>query len=181
MKLRFAKLLWFIFKLSNKYDLAALACISSSFSTVIHLMYQINYNCFNEPFAVLLCSYLYLDMHGLVFETSIWLLAESTRYYMGENPYSKLQLEKIIHDFCGFAMQKHSINGLFIFLNCNQLVFKIINYSLKIFIECLEIENLFANLTLENTWEYFQDRICRIKRLASISYRYKYNNLTFPL
>ena len=69
----------------------------------------------------------------------------------GKNPYSKLQLEKIIHDFCEFAMQKHSINGLFIFLNCNQLVFKIINYSLKIFIECLEIENLFANLTLENT------------------------------
>ena len=57
--------------ISNKYNLAALACISSSFSTVIHLMYQINYNCFNEPFAVLLCSYLYLDMHGLVFETSI--------------------------------------------------------------------------------------------------------------
>ena len=25
-------------------------------------------------------SYLYLDMHGLVFETSIWLLAGSTRY-----------------------------------------------------------------------------------------------------
>ena len=65
--------------ISNKYNLAVLACISSSFSTVIHLMYQINYNCFNEPFAVLLCSYLYLDMHGLVFETSIWLLAESTR------------------------------------------------------------------------------------------------------
>ena len=65
--------------ISNKYDLAVLACISSSFSTVIHLMYQINYNCFNEPFAVLLFSYLYLDMHGLVFETSIWLLAESTR------------------------------------------------------------------------------------------------------
>ena len=66
-------------------------------------------------------------------------------------PYSKLQLESIIYDFREFAMQKHSINGLFIFLNCNQLVFKIINYSLKIFIECLEIENLFANLTLENT------------------------------
>jgi len=42
-------------------------------------MYQINYNCFNEPFAVLLCCYLNLDMHGLIFETSIWLLAESTR------------------------------------------------------------------------------------------------------
>ncbi len=57
--------------ISNKYNLTVMACISSSVSTVIHLLYQINYNCFNEPFAVLLCSYLYLDMHGLVFETSI--------------------------------------------------------------------------------------------------------------
>ena len=57
--------------ISNKYNLAIKACISSSFSSVIHLMYQINNNCCNEPFAVSLCSYLYLDMHGLVFETSI--------------------------------------------------------------------------------------------------------------
>jgi len=27
------------------------------------------------------CILLYLDMHGLIFETSIWLLAESTRFY----------------------------------------------------------------------------------------------------
>ena len=57
------------------------ACISSRITTVIHVIvdYQINYNCFNEPFAVSLYIRLYLDMHGLVFETSIWLLAGSTR------------------------------------------------------------------------------------------------------
>ena len=36
-------------------------------------------NWFNEPFAVSLCKSMYLDMHGLIFETSIWLLAGSTR------------------------------------------------------------------------------------------------------
>ena len=35
---------------------------------------------FNEPFAVSPYWGLYLDMHGLIFETSIWLLAGSTRY-----------------------------------------------------------------------------------------------------
>ena len=66
-------------------------------------------------------------------------------------PYSKLQLESIIYDFYEFAMQKHLINKLFIFLNCNQLVFKIINYILKYFKKCLEIENLIVNLSLDNT------------------------------
>ena len=41
--------------------------------------HQINYNCFNEPFAVSPYRNLYWDMHGLIFETSIWLLAGSTR------------------------------------------------------------------------------------------------------
>ena len=41
--------------------------------------HQINDNCFNEPFAVSPCKSLYWDMHGLIFETSIWLLAGSTR------------------------------------------------------------------------------------------------------
>ena len=39
-----------------------------------------NYNCFNEPFAVSPYRSLYRDMHGLIFETSIWLLAGSTRF-----------------------------------------------------------------------------------------------------
>ena len=41
--------------------------------------HQINYNCFNEPFAVSPYKSLHWDMHGLIFETSIWLLAGSTR------------------------------------------------------------------------------------------------------
>ena len=49
------------------------ACISSRITTVIHVMndHQINYNCFNEPFAASLYKNLCLDMHGLIFETSI--------------------------------------------------------------------------------------------------------------
>ena len=58
------------------------ACISSRITMVIHVMndHQINDNCFNEPFAVSPCRSLYWDMHGLIFETSIWLLAGSTRF-----------------------------------------------------------------------------------------------------
>ena len=58
------------------------ACISSRITVVIHVRndYQINDNCFNEPFAVSPCKSLYWDMHGLIFETSIWLLAGSTRF-----------------------------------------------------------------------------------------------------
>ena len=58
------------------------ACISSRITTVIHVVsnHQINYNCFNEPFAVSPYRSLYWDMHGLIFETSIWLLAGSTRF-----------------------------------------------------------------------------------------------------
>ena len=50
-----------------------LACISSRITTVIQVVryYQINDNLFNEPFAVSLYNCLYLDMHGLIFETSI--------------------------------------------------------------------------------------------------------------
>ena len=48
--------------LSNKYGpsmkSSLAACISSRITTVIHVIvdYQINYNCFNEPFAVSLYS-----------------------------------------------------------------------------------------------------------------------------
>ena len=72
--------------LSNKYipsiELGFLACISSRITTVIQVVryYQINYSWFN-----LSClkfhriSAYTLDMHGLVFKTSIWLLVGSTR------------------------------------------------------------------------------------------------------
>ena len=127
---RFAKLLWFtLIGISNKYNLAVMACISSSFSTVIHFMYQINYNCFNEPFAVLLCSYLYLDMHGLVFETSIWLLAESTRYYIGQWPCSLASLKYYDSWLNDFAMQFQTVKGPQIFLFCHQLAIINIKFS----------------------------------------------------
>ena len=57
------------------------ACISSRITTVIQVVryYQINYNWYNEPFAVSQYNCLYLDMHGLIFDFSVWLLAGSTR------------------------------------------------------------------------------------------------------
>ena len=57
------------------------ACISSGITTVIHVAVdqQVNYNCFNEPAAVSPNIGIYRDMHGLIFETSISLLAGSTR------------------------------------------------------------------------------------------------------
>ena len=53
--------------------LGLLACISSGITTGIHVVFdhQINDNCFNEPSAVSLYNRLYLDLHGLVFKTSI--------------------------------------------------------------------------------------------------------------
>ena len=74
--------------LTNKYRVPlasdslshVLALFSHSYpSTKADL--QINYYWFNEPFAVSqVQSCLYLHVHGLIFETSIWLLAGSTRY-----------------------------------------------------------------------------------------------------
>ena len=92
--MRFVRLLWitsrpggaWVGSVSNKHNpskkLGLGACISSRITTVIHVEvdHQINYNCFNEPFAVSPYRSLYWDMHGLIFETSIWLLAGSTRF-----------------------------------------------------------------------------------------------------
>ena len=92
--MRFVRLLWittrpgraWVGSVSNKHNPSTKsglgACISSRITTVIHVMndHQINYNCFNEPFAVSPYRSLYWDMHGLIFETSIWLLAGSTRF-----------------------------------------------------------------------------------------------------
>ena len=92
--MRFVQLSWittrpgraWVGSMSNKHNPSAKsglqACISSRIATVIHVLsdHQINYNCFNEPFAVSPYTNLYWDMHGLIFETSIWLLAGSTRF-----------------------------------------------------------------------------------------------------
>ena len=91
--MRFIQLLWITIRPGrawigsepNKYNpstkLDQCACISSRITTAIHVFNdnQISYNCFTEPFAVLPYGNLYWDMHGLIFETSIWLLAGSTR------------------------------------------------------------------------------------------------------
>ena len=57
------------------------ACINSIVDANIHVSsdHQINYNWFNEPFAVFNIIIVYWDMHGLTFETSIWLLTGSIR------------------------------------------------------------------------------------------------------
>ena len=90
--MRFEKLLWITKAPPKRVGLYLInttlpresgidACISSRITTGIQVVrdYQINYNWYNEPFAVFKVKELYLDMHGLIFETSVWLLAESTR------------------------------------------------------------------------------------------------------
>ena len=86
------------------------ACISSRITTVIHVMvdHQINYNCFNEPFAVSPCRSLYWDMHGLIFETSIWLLAGSTRFVRFRYVFVKECWRCVfprIHDYLSLSMK----------------------------------------------------------------------------
>ena len=90
--MRFEKLLWitkappkrvglYLINITLPRESGIDACISSRITTGIQVVrdYQINYNWYNEPFAVFKVKELYLDMHGLIFETSVWLLAESTR------------------------------------------------------------------------------------------------------
>ena len=68
---------------------------------------RINYNCFNEPFAASLCKYLCWDMHGLIFETSIWLLAGSTRLHDGANSWPKLtECSREDYNECSHALDK---------------------------------------------------------------------------
>ena len=69
------------------------ASISSRIPTVILVVidHQINYNWYNELSAVSqykTCSY--LDMHGLILEQSIWLLAGSTRYLSIADSFSSI-------------------------------------------------------------------------------------------
>ena len=62
-------------------ELDWLSCISYRITVLIHVMsrgHVIN-NWINEQFAVSLCRNIYTHMHGLIFDTSIWLLAGSTR------------------------------------------------------------------------------------------------------
>ena len=62
-------------------ELDFVSCISYRITVVIHVMYRSHVvnNWINEQFAVSQCRNIYTHMHGLVFDTSIWLLAGSTR------------------------------------------------------------------------------------------------------
>ena len=85
------------------------ACISSRITTVIHVMndHQINYNCFDEPFAVSPYRSLYWDTHGLIFETSIWLLAGSTRFVKSYR--WQLQLQERMEQRSQNSSNKHEV------------------------------------------------------------------------
>ena len=65
---------------SNK--LGFQSCISYRITDDIHVIFRnhIINHWVNEQFAVLLCWNIYTHMHGLIFGTSIWLLAGSTRF-----------------------------------------------------------------------------------------------------
>ena len=47
---------------------------------LVRFDHYLNYNCYNEPFTDSSYKDLFWHMHGLIFETSIWLLAGSTRF-----------------------------------------------------------------------------------------------------
>ena len=67
---------------SPSIELDWLSCISYRITVVIHVLsrsHVIN-NWINEQFAVSQCRNIYTHMHGLIFDTSIWLLAGSTRF-----------------------------------------------------------------------------------------------------
>ena len=90
--MRFVRLLWitsrpggaWVGSVANKHNnstqLGLGARISSRITMVIHVLvdHQINYNCFNGPFAASPYRNLYWDMRGLIFETSKWLPPRST-------------------------------------------------------------------------------------------------------
>ena len=59
------------------------ARISSRITTGIRVVgeYQINYNWFNEPYAVSQYKCSYLDMHGLIFETSVCYWQNQPGFY----------------------------------------------------------------------------------------------------
>ena len=68
----------------------------------IEVSYRVIYKCSNELFAVSSYKDLYLDLHGLIFETSIWLLAGSTRLECSklEDSYNDMLVALTIYAEC---------------------------------------------------------------------------------
>ena len=74
---------------SNKVGIQS--CISYRITDDIHVTFHNNIinNWVNEQFAVLTYCNVYTHMHGLIFETSIWLLAGSTRFCFRTSPWTR--------------------------------------------------------------------------------------------
>ena len=85
---------------SPSNELGRASCISYRITVVIHVEFRNHAidNWINEQFAVSLCRNLYTHMHGLIFDTSIWLLAGSTRF-LSHN-------DRCI-DTCSWAVSNH--------------------------------------------------------------------------
>ena len=84
--------------------------------------HQGNYNCFNEPFAVSPYKSLYWDMHGLVFKTSIWLLAGSTRLQLLCTWYCWMTSIKV--ETARVALELFCVNVVHIWAACFKSVWK---------------------------------------------------------
>ena len=81
---------WFYAKNNNPSKKSGIqSCISYRITNDINVMCHNNIinNWVNEQFAVLLYCNVYTHMHGLIFETSIWLLAGSTRFSFNNLPW----------------------------------------------------------------------------------------------
>ena len=85
---------------SPSNELGPASCISYRITVVIHVESRNHAidNWINEQFAVSLCRNLYTHMHGLIFDTSIWLLAGSTRFLIHNDQCI---------DTCGGAVSNH--------------------------------------------------------------------------
>ena len=100
--MRFEQLLWItkwvLINTSLPRESGLFACISSRITTVIQVVReynQINDNWFNEPFAVSQYKCLYLDMHGLIFETSIWYWQDQPVNYSIERNRTEFKLRPV--------------------------------------------------------------------------------------
>ena len=97
---------------------------------------------------------LYLDMHGLIFETSIWLLAGSTRF-LSYQPAAKLEVALRI-----------LTSGWF---NKRQRVFVTNGYSftkVPTFVGCSGLQGLWWNLLTET--KKLSPSLCKPKVIRSI-------------
>ena len=92
-----------------------MSCISCSITVGIHVMCgnHVFYNWINELFAVSIWNILYKHLHGLIFDTSIWLPAGSTRFSI----FKSIHIHPSICKFqfrveCDFFSPRKNVMGL---------------------------------------------------------------------